>query len=426
MTQNNLEFLEQLYLKLSQFILGDNELVTLKNTINELKNNAYKSKKDIVITKYMEIKDLIYNYQFRKEVNEEKDILEIINYFEYFMNKYSFPKLISVFGCPAQIKDRFTLSLYNLFKISDESNISSLDKIFVNVPLIQENLFRVAHLDKIIRGQRLNLLFIPELDYFPKIKKDSNEECITRILIKILNQFLLLNSTLIIVLKGEGYLHDNEQKLFELFSSYDLDNIGQLVYDKILFINCISNFYNEKTEINMTYRQGKFPNFTLSLNESLELQGTNFLCVKDYIIEKGTNESTNSAFSPFLQMQLESITKRQMKRPKAYGLFDLVKSNCLYNIYSDNKKEIIIVIETPGDYGNDNFKSRLEYIESFPDSFVYIYIELYNKKYIINEKIKFEVIGSNREITKIDSEFKKSISHYKGLTTMSFILNIHR
>ena len=195
--------------------------------------------------------------------------------------------MITIFGGSAQLKDRFTLSLYNLFNIKDESSLSDPDKYFVNVPPINENLFRAAELsDK--EKDEYNIMFIPEINYFPKGNPKSKEEFQTKLLINNLNQFLLIYSEVIIILKTEGLMKDNEQKTKELLSLYNLNNVNSLNFrDKIMFINCVSNFYiDQKGIINMTYQESAFPNFSLSLDESLELQSTNLLCVQNYIIEK--------------------------------------------------------------------------------------------------------------------------------------------
>ena len=407
--------------ELSQFLLGDKQKKTLFDKLGKFLYNCRKQKKSEMTSYFMKMREYFYNYQFRKEINTEKDINKIKNYFSKFEGRsyqqYP-PKLITIFGGSAQLKDRLILSLYNLFDIKDENSLSDPNKYFVNVPPINENLFRVAELNKKDKD-KYNILFIPEINYFPKGDPKSKEEYKTKILINNLNQFLLLYSELIIVLKPEGVMKDNEQKMNELLAMYNMNfNDHYDFKSRILFINCLSNFYNEqKGTINMTYQESAFPNFSLSLDESLELQSINLLCVQNYIIEKvEENQLKGVPYKDNYDFHY-SYLQQQLSHPERFIEFDYCTSNCVYDVYYENKKEFSIIVDTPGEQPNKEFTCHIEYENAYAYNILHVYITLHNGTYKIYEKIPFELPHNTNEVDKVLSH---NIKFEEGLTIITF------
>lgn len=431
MTENNLDVLKQIQANVKNLLLGNTQRLKFEEKFASLTKFMTKKKPEKIVYYYMQIKDFLYNYTFRKELNTLNDFNDIINYFNTLNNANSFPKLISVFGGSAAIKDRLTLSLYNLFDIINENTLSEQKLYFVNYPSINENLFRVAHLVKSIeikenngkpKKHELNLLFIPEIDWFPQNDEISKEDYLARLLIKTFNQFLLANSRLVIIIKSEGELIDNQQKLTELTTLYDMTSLQEDLENKVLFINCISNYYDETKQINITYQESEFPNFTLSLNESLELQSTNLLCVKEFALEKGlSNTEGQKHFGNLLLQHRNIIVPNQLKNPEEYGRLDFIRTNCLCNVYSNEHNEFVIIIETPGEKENYNCISEIHYVESYKCSFLLVYIS-FNKKYIISEKVKFKLEERYKNSGKIKDLFSRDIKQNKGLTIIEFKL----
>lgn len=410
----------------SKFLLGDKQKENIFDKLGKFIKHSKKKSDKYITSYYMKMREYFYNYQYRKTIQNEKDIKFITNYFQKFEHKNYYqcpPKIITIFGGSAQLKDRFTLSLNNLFDIENEDSISDPNKYFVNVPPINENLFRVAELTTKDKNNKFTILFIPEINYFPKGDPKSKEEFKTKLLINNLNQFLLLYSEVIIILKTEGLMKDNEQKMNELLSMYNMNfnnNNIETFKDKILFINCLSNFYIEqKGTINMTYQESTFPNFSLSLDESLELQSINLLCVKNYVIEK--IEANKEKVRPFKDLYniRYLFFQEQLNNYERFIEFDYCTSNCVYDVYYLDKKEFSIIVDTPGELPDKEIYYHIEYESSDVYNIIYIYLQLYSGRYKVYEIIPFE-LPHDTNTKDVDKILSHDIKFEEGLTIVTF------
>ena len=78
---------EDIKAKLSKFLLGDNQQTLLFEKLEKFAKACKKKNKDDIITYYMKMKTYFYNYQFRKEIKNEKDLDAIKAYFGKFEDK---------------------------------------------------------------------------------------------------------------------------------------------------------------------------------------------------------------------------------------------------------------------------------------------------------------------------------------------------
>ena len=417
---------EILETELSKFLLGDIQKETIFDKLGKFIKYSKKRSDKYITSYYMKMREYFYNYQYRKAIQNEKDIKIITDYFHKFDHKNYYqcpPKIITIFGGSAQLKDRFTLSLNNLFDIKDEDSLSDPNKYFVNVPPINENLFRVAELTTKDKKNKFTILFIPEINYFPKGNPKSKEEFKTKLLINNLNQFLLLFSEVIIILKTEGLMKDNEQKMNELLSMYNMnfnDSNTTALKDKILFINCLSNFYIEqKGTINMTYQESTFPNFSLSLDESLELQSTNLLCVKNYVLEKIEEDQEKVRPLKDLYMIRYSCLQEQLNNCERFIEFDYCTSNCVYDVYYLNKNEFSILVDTPGELPDKEINYHIEYESSDSYNILYVYLQLYSGRYKVYEKIPFD-LPHGTKTKDVEKILSHDVKFEEGLTIVTF------